>query len=40
VYGAEGCCDGPTTWTFSYNDGPTEEMTFDTLEALCPIPDP
>jgi hypothetical protein len=24
VYGAESCCDGPTTWTFSYNDGPTE----------------
>jgi hypothetical protein len=34
VLGAEGCCDGATTWSFNWNYGDWKEVTLDTLNEV------
>jgi len=35
LYGAEGCCDGTTRWTFQVNGGKWERFTIDNLNKYA-----
>jgi hypothetical protein len=38
LYGAEGCCDGTTRWTFQVNGGKWQDFTKDNLDTMMKLP--
>lgn len=40
VLGGEGCCDGTTSWSFSYRYGDWQEVSIENLENLKYEPGP